>query len=357
MVKTIDTIVNLKEWYSNNKVFYEGLAKNVANILEDLITENNIDFHSVTSRAKEEDSFINKAKKDKYTDPKNQIHDLSGIRVICFVKSDVIKVCKLIESLFEIDEENSVNKEEELGDEKVGYRSVHYVAKLGDDRLKLTEYRKYEGLCFEIQVRTILEHAWADISHDRTYKFNGVLPNFNSIKRRFSLAAASLELVDREFDNLAREIEIYANKVEEDINSGQVYQEINGTSLSAYLNKKFIQQIRKGKLDETFGKGENTVIEELKAMDIINLGELDKIISQINPDNDLDKLIVYENNFIGLLRDIMVIYNANDYFEKAWNSSWESLDEKTRELYMKYNVNIDKFIRKYKLTLIPYLGD
>src|SRR5690606_2630134 len=110
--------------------------------------------------------------------------------------------CEIIKPLFVIDPDHSIDKTKELGTDKVGYRSIHYVAKLTNERLILPEYQKFRDLSFEIQIRTIIEHAWADISHERNYKFNGVLPPENDIERRFSLAAVTLELVDREFDSL-----------------------------------------------------------------------------------------------------------------------------------------------------------
>lgn len=73
--------------------------------------------------------------------------DLAGIRVITLIESDVQKVCDLIKTMFNVHEEDSVNKSEKLGEEKVGYRSVHFVSDVGKMRENLPEFSAYKGLC------------------------------------------------------------------------------------------------------------------------------------------------------------------------------------------------------------------
>ena len=50
----------------------------------------------------------------------------------------------------------------------------------------LPEMKLFSGIPFEIQVRTILQHAWAEFAHDRNYKFRGVLPDV--IARRYGVS-------------------------------------------------------------------------------------------------------------------------------------------------------------------------
>jgi ppGpp synthetase/RelA/SpoT-type nucleotidyltranferase len=155
---------------------YKNLANKVESIIREVLNNSGVSYYTITSRAKEIESFSKKAKKEKYKNPQEEIKDFAGIRIITFVKSEVNQCCDVIKPLFDIDQKHSVDKTKELGSDKVGYRSIHYVAKLTDDRLILPEYKVFKDFCFEIQIRTILEHAWADISHDRNYKFDGVLP-------------------------------------------------------------------------------------------------------------------------------------------------------------------------------------
>jgi ppGpp synthetase/RelA/SpoT-type nucleotidyltranferase len=82
-----------------------------------------------------------------------------------------------------------------LEDEKFGYASIHYLVRLKVNRTDLSEYSRFKGLVAEIQVRTILQHAWAEIEHDIQYK--SAIPS--SIRRRFMSLAGMLEIGDREF--------------------------------------------------------------------------------------------------------------------------------------------------------------
>ncbi len=57
-----------------------------------------------------------------------------------------------------------------LQEERFGYQSIHYLVKLKGERARLAEYRNLKDGVVEIQIRTILQHAWAEIEHDIQYK-------------------------------------------------------------------------------------------------------------------------------------------------------------------------------------------
>lgn len=135
-------------WYINNRDVYKRLAIKVESIINEIFDINGISFHMITSRAKEIESFKNKISNDKYDDPINQVHDFAGLRIITYVEDEIDKICTLIEQTFDIDAPNSFNKGQDLGIDKVGYKSIHYVAKLKSDRLKLPEYKQFENKFF-----------------------------------------------------------------------------------------------------------------------------------------------------------------------------------------------------------------
>lgn len=60
--------------------------------------------------------------------------------------------------------------EERFSQGRLGYQSIHYLVKLPDQKTEWAEYKRFEGLIAEIQVRTILQHAWAEMEHDIQYK-------------------------------------------------------------------------------------------------------------------------------------------------------------------------------------------
>ena len=129
----------------------------------------------VQARAKPVGSFAEKCarKYARYKDPVNQFSDLCGARVIVQTLDQVDAVRQFIEANFEVLEADE--KALTLGDDKFGYRDMHFVVQL--DRSKAEplgfiadEIRGIGDKKAEIQVRTWVQHAWADVLHDRIYK-------------------------------------------------------------------------------------------------------------------------------------------------------------------------------------------
>jgi ppGpp synthetase/RelA/SpoT-type nucleotidyltranferase len=334
------------------------LAFKVEVIVRELLKLNKINFHSVTSRAKTVKSYRRKASKEKYKDPQTEITDMAGIRVITYTDSDAKKAAEIIKepSKLEIYPELSIDKSEELGVDRVGYRGIHYVANLGKQRLMLPENSILWNHVFEIQIRSILQHAWAEFEHDRNYKFAGVLPN--EIRRRFSIAAANLESVDREFNDISQEIDGYILEVGEKTKKGDLTIPIDSTSLATYLKQKFRVLIKQGIVEPSFKGIDSVIIDELQIMGIYDLAKLDTII----PTDYVKKLAKYNTysvergtNFLGIVRDILIICDARTYFEKAWRNMWDGIDRSAAILYRSYDVEIDKYARKYGLDLFDRL--
>lgn len=227
----------LLNYYKKNRELYRKLGKRLERFLKQSFEKEKIIYHSITSRAKTRESFQKKIERKGYSCIE-EATDLCGLRVITFLESETKIVEHFLRHTFIIDESNSVDKSDTLGEDKVGYKSIHLVATLPKSLLELPEFERFEGLKFEIQVRTILQHAWAEVEHDKNYKFSGQLPT--DIKRRFKLLAGFLEIADREFESISKEITEYEKKVVNTIEGNTLHEiEINSTSLRKYLNKKF----------------------------------------------------------------------------------------------------------------------
>lgn len=328
------------EWYSQNRKIYNELCHKVHNIIFDLLDFNNVNIHAIFSRTKEIESFQKKIDDPRYDNPKEQITDLAGIRIICYVESDLKVINKIIEENFKIDNENSLDKSKLLGTDKVGYKSIHYVAQLKNDRIVLPEYKKFKNRKFEIQIRTILQHAWAEIEHDRNYKFTGELPD--NIKRRFKLIAGTLELADREFDSIANEIDIINSQVEKGTKEGKLDFEINTTTLKQFLITKFDNLIPKY-IQPTFTDvdSEYEILQELNDFGLNTLNELNNIIP-----SDYEEAVIEfpdddgsPSNFLGTIRNLMIINDWKKYFEKSYKRDWQGLS--SADLLEHYNVPMD----------------
>jgi ppGpp synthetase/RelA/SpoT-type nucleotidyltranferase len=174
----------------------------------------------VQARPKTVPSFAEKVlrKRDKYRDPLRQLTDLCGARVIAQTKHDVEMVCHFIREYFLVDEANSLDVLERLRAAEFGYRSVHYVV-----QLKAGTFPNHDipvevppaaypdadqPMKAEIQVRTIAQHAWADIGHDRLYKSGFDVPS--TWIRESARIAALLESTDEAFERLVAAIDAYS---------------------------------------------------------------------------------------------------------------------------------------------------
>jgi len=193
-----DEIDEYCRWYQTNLEVYEKLSKKIEEILKEITDERKINIHNITSRAKKLEEFYKKISHGVTYDAK-EMQDLAGIKIICYVKSDVEKVKKIIEETFRIVKRKIPNYENFTED--LGYTHNQYICKFTNERIKFSEeLRKFENRIFEIQIRTILQNAWDEIEHDDIYKNNMKIKP--ELKRRFFLVSKVLESTDNELDNL-----------------------------------------------------------------------------------------------------------------------------------------------------------
>lgn len=325
-----------QEWYKKNRDLYYACANTIKRLINTLLKEEEIPYHSIESRIKTEESFINKCLNEKYQNPISEITDVCGLRIITYTKKNVEEIRRIIEDEFQIDTVNSIDKAEQMSDDQVGYLSIHYIATLKRDRTKLPEYHSYENIMFEIQIRTLLQHAWAEIEHDRNYKFSGELPR--KIKRRFYLVAGTLELLDREFEQISEDIDQYAKEVRHQAEKGDLDVLIDSTSLLEYLSIRLKDYIDDGTLLNNYDK---EIIAELQDFGINTLKDLDEIIT-----DGFISALPSGDNYIGILRNIMMAENPKKYFEEAWKESWWGLETEAYEFIKSFNPDIEKYANK-----------
>jgi putative GTP pyrophosphokinase len=164
--------------------------------------EPGLDLHSVAFRVKSRASLAGKlARPDRTYARLWDVTDLFGLRVIVFFEDSVDRVARIIESELAIDYTHSVDKRRQRDAVGFGYRSLHYVCGFGGAGALPAEAR------FEIQLRTALQHAWAEIEHDLGYKAEDRIPA--AARRRFSRVASLLELADSEFVAVREDLERY----------------------------------------------------------------------------------------------------------------------------------------------------
>jgi putative GTP pyrophosphokinase len=171
----------------------------------------------------------------KYNDPLRQITDLAGVRIIAFFPKTLANVEAMVAEEFAI-VERSDKGELLVEEERFGYQSIHYLVKLSDERTRLPEYQRFRDAVVEIQVRTILQHAWAEIEHDIQYKSASVIPA--GIRRRFMALAGLLDLADREFQAIQNEDVRLTEEARTSVEEGNLDVEITPSALKTYLDRK-----------------------------------------------------------------------------------------------------------------------
>lgn len=213
----------------------EKLSEVIPQKLKDFFAEAGIIVAALEHRVKEESSLAGKIQRKggKYHDILD-ITDLVGFRVITFYNDDVDKVASVLERLFEIDWENSVDKRKAHEIDSFGYLSLHYICRIPESAFHDSAHPEVNRIRFEVQMRTVLQHAWANMNHDTGYKSGVEIPRV--YLRNLSRLAGMLELVDDEFSRIRREISDYRRRVQSLVASGNLEEvSLDGDSFRSYL--------------------------------------------------------------------------------------------------------------------------
>ncbi|MEP6901616.1 MAG: hypothetical protein ABJA66_07690 [Actinomycetota bacterium] len=250
---------------------YEKLCAEVAYILNRELNKEEVEFSTITYRAKTLNSFLEKIQRKSYRDPVAEITDFAGVRVVCLYNDDLKKLEKVISEHFEI-----VEKIDKLTDRKAdqfGYGAIHFIVRLGKNASG-ARYDDLKNLVCEIQTRTVLQDAWAIIDHHLVYKNESNIPTV--LRSRLNLLAGNFQSVDEKFSDIRAEREEYLRAVEDSkINSEQFLEnELNLDSFVRYAHWKF-PELPTGTqiLDVPF------YLNPLMEMNLHTLGELNEIVN------------------------------------------------------------------------------
>ena len=197
------------EEYRKNTIYYEKVEQIASTQIEEIVEKNKFFVMEVSHRSKSIESLENKLK-NKIGRYKTiyDITDLCGVRVICYFADTVDRIAEVIREKFIVDERNSVDKRAMINEKEFGYLSLHYICSLPES----TQYPKeVSRIKFEIQIRTVLQHAWAEIEHDLGYKSSFGVPR--TIRRDFSRLAGLLEIADDLFISLRDDSRSYTAEI------------------------------------------------------------------------------------------------------------------------------------------------
>ncbi len=223
------------EEYREMKPVFEKMCAIVRAALDDAISSGGLYVTAVESRVKEETSLAGKLelKGAKYASLED-ITDILGLRVITFFSDEVDKISAMVDRLFEVDWDNSVDKRKMHELNSFGYNSLHYICRIPRSLFHDPEHPEINAYRFEIQMRTALQHVWATMNHDTGYKSGVEVPV--EYLRNLNRLAGMLELADEQFSIIRTNINEYRHKVQSLVASGNFKDvPLNGDTFKSYL--------------------------------------------------------------------------------------------------------------------------
>jgi ppGpp synthetase/RelA/SpoT-type nucleotidyltranferase len=172
-------------------------------LVTSVLDEAGINYLTVSGRTKSIASFAEKATRAVdgvrlYTDPLREIGDQIGVRVLTYVRDDVDAVADLLGDQVVVNDDRDLGRET-ASEGRFGYASRHLQITLDAARESQPAYAHLRGRNVQVQIRTVLQHAWAEFEHDIRYKGTVPTEHAHDFDRRFTLAAGLLELADQEF--------------------------------------------------------------------------------------------------------------------------------------------------------------
>ena len=224
--------MNIDDYEKKFFSIYAAYAETVRFILEKamLAADNLPRPQSIQSRAKGIDSLRRRlAEADKLDSQTLELdrRDLAGARLIFYTNNDVDRflASPLIRENFEIEEDSTKIHHPTSENKEAQYRAIHYTVRLREDRTGLPEYARFAGLRCEIQVQTILDHAWSETSHDILYKGNmgdgygakamkGITRRFSRIMDKYLKPAGfEIQKAQQEYERVLQGKELFDNDI------------------------------------------------------------------------------------------------------------------------------------------------
>jgi len=188
----------------------------------------------VAARAKSIDSLRDKLRRKHYSRPEREVTDLLGLRVITYFARDIDAVAAELGVHLDVSERKSRDVRRELEEDQFGYRSVHLISRLRPTDAKRGGYRALRRRWFEVQIRSILDHAWSEIEHETVYKSGVTFPS--EVRRRFKAVAGSLEVLEHAFSDLVGERDNLVERYKQEYEArGGMEELFDASRLMAYL--------------------------------------------------------------------------------------------------------------------------
>jgi len=237
-------VFDLISEYQNCYPTYKDFLKELKILFEKLFRENNLSYLQIETRIKPLPSFLDKAYRlissNEHFSPR--FNDLLGVRVIAFYLEDVDRIAELIERKFKVHLKNFEYEAQHRAPDKFGYSSKHYKISLPNS-FGSSKLEKLKNIVFEVQIRTVAQHAWSIIDHKIRYKTTEELPT--DIQRQIFQLSALFEMADNQFYSIKQKLEESERLELIKYKKGDLTAKINKATFGYYIetHKNMIQTI------------------------------------------------------------------------------------------------------------------
>lgn len=199
--------MTLAEYYQRlYETRYCAVAGELRRYIRELVGEHpSVD--RIDARAKRPESFLEKARRTDetgsrlYDSPLTEVQDIIGARVVVIYRSEVSRIVEVLTEYFRHIEDEEVVPESQW---KFGYFGRHLIVALPGDVVPAGADRDGVPAFFELQVKSLFQHAWSEANHDLGYKSPGPVEDVQ--KRKLAYTAAQAWGADQVFDELKEEI-------------------------------------------------------------------------------------------------------------------------------------------------------
>ena len=276
------------EEYREMQPVFEKMNSVILKSLKDCLKQNGVLVTAVESRIKTEQSLAGKLelKGAKYH-TLSDLTDILGARIITFYNDDVDKISALIDRLFDVDWQNSVDKRKMHQLDSFGYMSLHYICRIPKSLCYDESMQELNEFRFEVQMRTALQHVWANMYHDIGYKSGLEVPV--EYLRTLNRLAGMLELADDEFSRIRTSINEYRYKVSNLVQDGKFEEvDLDGDSFQRYLElqpfKRLTDRIAAINQAEIHPASMKPFLKVLIKMGMKTLGDVEKVLKEYSED-------------------------------------------------------------------------
>lgn len=362
MEKADRKIKKIVKEYALEMPLYKDFAFSVKRITEEIIKKEGLEKHIqvVTAREKNIESLVkkllNKRFKDNpdnltYLEKKNikkfsDVKDLAGVRVILYFKGDILKRLRMA-----LQEEFDYSpRDEQKHKDADGQESIHSWITFNEKRLNLREYAKFKGLKCEIQLVTILQHAWSELEHDIVYKPHGGWDK-SEIEKFDNMFKEAKEYIKKAADIFESIMYIHQNEDKfllfdkfDDLDNNRLYEYLE--KLRAYMEKNYL--------------GNDVVLKDIvgKIEKIVIISSKNKVVKEKNIFGDLEGKTYRDIlvKVLEILSDSRIKYSSKDNFQKifelviGWANLLESDNDK-KEVY-----NFIENLSQYDLHVLKQIG-